>query len=151
MDDISKCWRKFSTAAKARLIVYTQTVVLCGRWVSDGRFFAANDACTFDLARRSVAVISWLLAGRHKTPRPLPSTLRHRPGCSPLFHDTPPTVCFCHFPLSLLLLLLLLRPSLAMLPLPWYRERKCAENYNKWHNKFFFLKNCNRHFDNFKP
>ena len=30
------------------------------------------------------------------------------------------------------------------------RERKCAENYNKWHNKNFFL-NCSQHFGNFKP
>jgi len=28
-------------------------------------------------------------------------------------------------------------------------ERKCAENYNKWHNTFFL--NCNRYFGNFKP
>ena len=31
-----------------------------------------------------------------------------------------------------------------------YRERKCAVNYNKWHNKLIFL-NCNQHFANFKP
>jgi len=30
-----------------------------------------------------------------------------------------------------------------------YGERKCAENYNKWHNKTF-LSNCNRQFGNFK-
>ena len=30
------------------------------------------------------------------------------------------------------------------------REQKCAENYNKWHNKIIFL-NCNQHFVNFKP
>ena len=30
------------------------------------------------------------------------------------------------------------------------REGKCAENYNKWHNKFIFL-NCNQHFGNFEP
>jgi len=29
------------------------------------------------------------------------------------------------------------------------RERKCAENYKKWHNKFIFL-NCNQHFANFE-
>ena len=31
-----------------------------------------------------------------------------------------------------------------------YRERKCAENYNKQHNKFIFTV-CNQHFGNFKP
>ena len=31
-----------------------------------------------------------------------------------------------------------------------YRERKCAKNYNKWHNKFIFL-SCNQHFGNSKP
>ena len=31
-----------------------------------------------------------------------------------------------------------------------HRERKCAENYNKWHNKVICL-NCNQHFGNFKP
>jgi len=30
------------------------------------------------------------------------------------------------------------------------RERKRAENYNKWHNKFIFL-NCNQPSGNFKP
>jgi len=29
-----------------------------------------------------------------------------------------------------------------------YRERKCAENYNKWQKKFFL--NCSQHFGNFK-
>ena len=33
---------------------------------------------------------------------------------------------------------------------PIYRGRKCAENNNKWHNKFIFL-NCSQHFGNFKP
>jgi len=35
--------------------------------------------------------------------------------------------------------------------LPWagWRERKCAEKYNKWHNRIFLL-NCNQHFGNFK-
>ena len=31
-----------------------------------------------------------------------------------------------------------------------HKERNCAENYNKWRNKFFFL-NCNQHFSNFEP
>ena len=31
-----------------------------------------------------------------------------------------------------------------------YKERKCAENYTKWHNEFIFL-NCSQHFNNFKP
>jgi len=30
---------------------------------------------------------------------------------------------------------------------PSHRQRNCAENYNKWHNRIFFL-NCNQHFDN---
>jgi len=29
------------------------------------------------------------------------------------------------------------------------RERKCAENYNKWHDNLSL--NCNQHFGNFKP
>jgi len=33
-------------------------------------------------------------------------------------------------------------------PEPLNRERKCAENHNKWHNNFFL--NCNQHFANFK-
>jgi len=40
-------------------------------------------------------------------------------------------------------------PAPVFLPARRCRERKCAENYNKWHNIFFL--NCNQHFANFKP
>ena len=39
----------------------------------------------------------------------------------------------------------LLCPSVIMSS---HTERKCAENYNKWHSIFFL--NCNQHFGNFK-